>query len=123
MPELRLVCVIDDDENVRESLGDLLEGCHYRAGRFACAEDLLASAQLAEAGCIITDYHMPGMTGLGLVAALRARGIAVPVILMTAFATERLREMAHGAGVSALLKKPFHPDEMLRLVAQAVGGG
>ena len=70
-----LVCVVDDDESVRESLPDLLRELGYSAQAFASAEEFLASAAAAVPWCLILDVAMPGMTGPELQRELLAAAI------------------------------------------------
>jgi FixJ family two-component response regulator len=86
-----LVCVVDDDESVREALPDLLGEFGFAAHAFASAEELLASAQLEQAECLIVDVAMPGMTGPELQMELKRRGHGIPIIFITAHSDEALR--------------------------------
>jgi len=120
LAKLLLICVVDDDESVRDALEDLLSGHGYQVRGFASAEQVLMHERLAELDCVVSDYHMPGRNGLDLYRALRARGHGVPFILMTAFASPRVREIALAEGISHVLAKPFAPDEILQAVATVV---
>jgi CheY-like chemotaxis protein len=74
----------------------------------------------SEPNLMITDVQMPGMSGLAVLSYVRRRHTRVPVILMTAFATDRLRERALAEGASAVLSKPFSSIELRELVARHV---
>src|SRR5207247_1910487 len=78
------------------------------------------SDSLPTASCLVTDYHMPAMNGLELVAQLRNRHVSIPAILITSLPNENLRNRAAAAGIS-LVEKPVLGsclvDSILRRVA------
>jgi FixJ family two-component response regulator len=107
------VAIVDDDAGVRVAVEDLLNSVGLRTRAFASAEEFLRSAHGAAAGCLVLDFRLPGMNGLELQRELRARGRAVPVIFATAEAN--ISPMV-AAGALAVLRKPFNPEELSRLV-------
>src|SRR5947207_14278077 len=84
MAESGTVFLIDDDAGVRDSLSLLLSLKGLRTLPFANAESFIETYRPEWSGCVLTDLRMPGMTGLDLQAALRGRGIEVPVVVLTA---------------------------------------
>jgi len=106
---LRLVFVVDDDDGVRQSTQALLEASGYSVRTFANAEDLLAAGTAGEAGCIVLDQHLSGMTGIELIETLRAQGLQMPAIMVTSNGTKLGVRAAH-AGVTAVLRKPLAAD-------------
>ena len=113
-----VIAVVDDDPDVRRSLDSLLRSAGIACHGFARGADLLA-CEGAAFDCVVTDLHMPGMTGLELQAELDRRGWRKPVILMTAYATEAAREQALAVGAAAFLTKPIDPDRLLSAIAGA----
>lgn len=113
-----VVAVVDDDESVRESLPDLLEDLGYAARTFASGEELLASDSPTLACCFLLDVAMPRMSGPELQQALRSRGVAAPVVFITAPADPVLRQRLLAAGALECLFKPF-TDRQLREVLDA----
>lgn len=111
-----LIAIVDDDAGVRGSLDSLLRSAGLRGLCFALASDFLASEQGATVACIVTDLHMPGMTGLELQAELTRRGWLQPVIVMTAFPTDAARDQALTGGAKAFLTKPIDPDALLEAI-------
>lgn len=101
------MAVVDDDESVRESLPDLLKELGFNAAVFASAEEILASNILQNVRCFILDVTMPGMTGPDLHRELRRRGVASPVIYITAQKDEAMRSRLVAQGAVACLFKPF----------------
>lgn len=102
-----LLCVVDDDESVREALPDLLGEFGYASLSFSSAEEFLASGQVRQADCLILDVAMPGMTGPELHQELKRRGHATPVIFITAHTDPALFPRLIEQGAVACLFKPF----------------
>src|ERR1700722_16320310 len=67
-----LICVVDDDSALRESLSDLLRAAGYRAAGFESAECYLASDERGGCGWVVADIHMPGLTGIDLAKQIGA---------------------------------------------------
>ncbi|SAL62030.1 chemotaxis protein CheY [Caballeronia choica] len=101
-----LVSVIDDDESVRVATSSLLRSLGWEVCLYPSAESFLESGCLDEVACVISDIQMPGMTGLQLQQRLREIGHALPIIFITAFASETARRHALDAGALCFLSKP-----------------
>ena len=84
------------------------------------AERFLAARDGEAPAIVITDLHMPGMTGLELIRELRSQGDGTPVILVTAFATSAIRVLARRYDVVDVVEKPFRPAQLLGLVRAAI---
>jgi FixJ family two-component response regulator len=118
-----MIYIVDDDESVRNSLTRLMRSAGLPARAFATAEDLLGAPDVASAGCVIVDVHMPGMNGLELQHILARRTPPIPVIVMTAYEDPNVRGEALSAGAMAFLKKPFDDLALLRAVSEATSHG
>jgi two-component system response regulator FixJ len=114
-----IIHVVDDDLGVRESLRFLLELEGWRVSTYADAVALLA-ADLPIAGCILTDFQMPETNGLQLQALLAAKGVQLPVIVMTGCGDIPLAVRAMKAGALDVLEKPFQDDALLDAVKKAL---
>jgi len=109
----RIVCVVDDDGGVRESLRMLLERHGLTVRCYANAQILLGQQNLKECGCLLIDQLMPGLSGLGLLEALRNRGVDIPAIFVTGDSDPLLPQRARKAGAMAVLHKPIANAELL----------
>jgi FixJ family two-component response regulator len=117
----RLVAVVDDDISVRESLDSLFRSVGMEVRVFASAEDFLKSADPRHADCLVLDVRLPGMSGVELHHRLLARDRKMPVIFITAHASDdRARSEARSDWTVAYLTKPFSEDELLDAVNAAM---
>ena len=115
------MCVVDDDDSVRESLSELLKEQGFDARAFVSAEAFLASDCLDACKCLLLDVAMPGMSGPDLQRELRRRQINIPIIFITG-GEARMRAQAMEAGALAFLDKPFDDEVLLELVRTALKG-
>jgi len=110
MPEDIVVSIVDDDISVRRSTRRLLRSSGFRAEAFASAEEFLNSKSAAETACLILDLRMPGMNGLELQRRLSQNGNHVPIIFLSAHASEQEERSALGAGAVRFLRKPISKE-------------
>lgn len=121
MPNRVSVSVIDDDQAIREALGVLFDGNGYDVACYDSAEAFLHAVDARRPAVIVSDYQMPGMNGLELSRALKARAVQAPVILITAFGSEAIRTRAERAGIARVMEKPFDAPTLLGEVAAFAG--
>lgn len=116
-----MIYIVDDDGAIRDSLAFLLscEGLPSRC--FATAAQFLEAKTPTDDDFLISDVHMPGMSGLELLVAVRKRGLALPVVLMTGRMSPQLRQRALDGGAAALLEKPLKDTEILSLIRRRGG--
>lgn len=113
------VHVIDDDAGLREALAFLFEVNGVEAEFHVSADAFLEALPVAP-GCVLTDVRMPGRTGIELVQELRARGVDLPVVVMTGHGDVPLAVEAMKAGVVDFIEKPFGDDVLLGAVRSAL---
>ena len=116
----KLIAIVDDDESVRNAVQGLMKVAGLPAQAFASAEEFLRSGQQHDAGCLIADIRMPGMSGLELQARLNAERCRMPIIFVTAHGDAKMRMQALRAGAVEFLAKPFDDEALLESVRAAL---
>jgi len=115
-----LVCVVDDDESVREALPDLLREVGFAVEAFASAEDFLAAGVADRTRCLVLDIAMPGMSGPELQRDLRERRQHVPIVFITAHADQTVRASMLEQDAVECLFKPFSESDLLTAIEAAL---
>jgi FixJ family two-component response regulator len=118
-----LVCVVDDDQSVRRSLGRLFKSAGYAAELFASAEEYLAREIFEGPICLILDVRMPGLKGPGLQEALEIRGACEQIVFITGHGSVSTATQAMKNGAVDFLTKPFDDDELIEAVQRALRRG
>ena len=113
------IYVVDDDPSVRRSLKRLLESVGHSVEASATAEELLEKRPL-EAGCLVLDVRLPGLSGFELYDRLMAGGNPLPVIFVTAHYDETMKKRAEAMGALGYLEKPIIDNELMKLIDEAV---
>ena len=120
MAKQRVISIIDDDASVRDATARLVRSLGYRAATFSSAEEYLQSDRSHDSSCLITDLHMPGMSGAELQSRLIADGQRTPMIFMTAYFEEKVRDRLLQAGASGFLRKPFAEETLVACLEKAL---
>src|SRR5215468_6534125 len=115
-----VILVIDDDSALRNSLKFALEIEGFSVRVYPTGADLLDEKDMPESGCLVADYHLPGMNGLDVLARLRERNIRLPAILITTHPSAAIRNQAALAGVH-LIEKPLLNDTLFQGIRAALG--
>lgn len=116
----RLVHLVDDDEAIRRSVGFALKTSGFQVRSYENGVEILKSAPDLEPGCILLDIRMPGMDGLEVQEALKAKGVTLPVIIMTGHGDVNLAVRAMKAGALDFIEKPFEKAVLLGAVEHAM---
>ena len=114
------ISIIDDDEQSRAALEDLMQAMGFTIEAFPSALDFLASPNVRHTSCLIVDVHMPRMTGTELHSRLIRSGYDIPTILITAYPDDSARARALGEGVVGYLAKPIDEKVLLGCVESAL---
>lgn len=121
------VLVAEDDPDMRRLVAAVLRGAGHRVVEATDGmqildriESTIWSARPHLFDVIVTDVHMPGLSGLDVLAALRCTRWTTPVILITAFGDEETRSEARALGAIDILDKPFNPDNLKIAVIRAL---
>ncbi|MER8709980.1 MULTISPECIES: response regulator FixJ [unclassified Mesorhizobium] len=115
-----LVHVVDDDVDVRKSLGFLLGTADFAVRLHESATAFLATATGDLDGCIVTDVRMPGIDGIEFLRQLRTRGHTLPVIVMTGHADVALAVQAMKEGATDFIEKPSDDDILISAIRSAL---
>ena len=113
------VFIVDDDPSVRDSLGLMLGIAGYRTALFADAEAFLSALREDWAGCVVADLKLPGRSGIELQSELRDRGIALPVVIITAHGDVPSARTAFRAKAVDFLEKPFDQKQLFGAIETA----
>jgi CheY-like chemotaxis protein len=121
------ILVVDDEEAVRSLVARMLscEGFRVTAARDGAeALAMLASGgnALAPIDLLLTDVNMQGLSGLGLIDALKERGIRFPTLVMSGSGDETLASEVESRGCSGLLRKPFCSAILVAHIRHAIAG-
>src|SRR5262249_58598047 len=119
-PNMADVWIADDDESIRFVLGAALREAGRTVREFADADDLLEATRDESPSVVLTDVRMPGTGGLQLLEALKARGLAAPVIIMSAYTDVASTAAAYRKGAFDYLPKPFDLDQAVAAVERAL---
>jgi len=117
-----LVSIVDDDVSVRRSTLRLLRSSGLRAEAFASAEEFLQSGLVGETTCLLLDMSMPGMNGLALQRRLAETGRQIPIVFLSARASEDEERRALQAGAAKFLHKPASKEVLLQIIRAALDG-
>lgn len=115
-----VVCIVDDDEAVRDSLQVLLETMGYAVCAFESGPDFLDNCTTLETACVLLDVRMPKMSGLEVQKRLREIRPDLPVIIVTGHGDVTMAVQAMQSGAIDFIEKPFQEDALLASVESAV---
>src|SRR3989442_2218109 len=114
------VCVVDDDQSMRESLRDLLCSMGLNVQTFASAHEFLTRPRPEAPSCLVLDVQLPGLSGLELQQELAKVNASMPIIFMTGHGDIPMTVRAMKAGAVDFLTKPFRDQDMLDAVTTAI---
>lgn len=120
LPFTQIVHIVEDDRELREALGDLLDSFGLKYRSFESPARFLESLPLKAGGCLVLDIRMPGMSGLDLFREIHRLEMTLPVIVMTAHADVPVTIQAFRQGAAEFLLKPFAPQQFLMAVRAAM---
>lgn len=114
------VVIVEDDDSVRDATSHLLRLLGYATASFSSAEDFLKSGRVCDTACLITDVHLPGMSGVELQSRLNLDGYYTPVVFITAFPEEAIRARVLQDGAICYLSKPLQEQTLLAFIDKAL---
>lgn len=114
------VFVVDDDEQVRISIEQLVRTVGLTVLSCSSANEFLEGCNPSVPGCLVTDVRMPGMSGLELLQSMQENEITLPVIVMTGYAEVPMTVQAFHDGAFDFVQKPFSPQALLDTIQRAI---
>jgi FixJ family two-component response regulator len=114
------IAIVDDDDRIRDALGNLLLAAGFDVLAFASAEDFLHALDGKAIGCLIADINLPGMSGVALTEALAAAGHVIPAVFITARDDATTLALIRRVGHVPHLRKPFGDQELFSAIRQAL---
>jgi two-component system response regulator FixJ len=120
LPDGRIVCVVDDDEVIRDVLYAVFDSDGFSVETFESGELFLRRPFDRPPACVLLDVLMPGRSGLDVLKALNARGGGAPVIMISGSADIPMAVDAIRHGALDFIEKPFDPQTIVRRVRDAL---
>jgi FixJ family two-component response regulator len=115
----KVIGIIEDDEELRETLGELLSSYGYATELYASADEFVGAAKTSRSACLLVNFDLQGMSGAEMGRRLVEDGHSYPIIFLAEVGQTTLPKEAWQGGGIALLQKPFFPNELLDAVAYA----
>jgi FixJ family two-component response regulator len=115
-----VISIVDDDESVRLATQSLLSSLGWTAHAFASADEFLNSPRLNDSSCLVVDVQMPRINGIDLQRILGARGYSIPMVFVTAFPDDNIRERLLNGGAVCFLSKPFDDQSLIQCLDRAL---
>lgn len=112
------IAMVDDDESVRMALSSSLRSASWNVIAYASANHLLDDTRRSKLKLVVADIQMPGMDGFALLESIKLWKRPIPVIFITAYATEAMLERAKTHGAAGFLSKPVDDARLLALVSE-----
>ena len=117
---LQTIFIVDDDEDVRDSLVELFESLGLPAKSYKSGASFLDDYNSEESGCLLTDVRMPGMSGIELQQKLNENSVKIPVVIMTGHGDVQMAVQAMKEGAHDFLQKPFRDQELIDCISKAL---
>jgi two-component system CheB/CheR fusion protein len=118
-----VIFIVDDDDQIRAAMRDLLEADGRIVDDFADCDAFLRALRHGQPGCLLLDAYLPGMSGLELLDRLRELGHALPTVMITGNSDVAMAVNAMKAGASDFIEKPVQTAELLSSIDRALAQG
>ncbi len=119
MAKAMKIAIVDDEKDMRQSIGQWLALSGFDTETFASAEEALREVGADYPGIVISDIRMPGMDGMTFLKKLMSIDSGLPVIMITGHGDVPMAVEAMRVGAFDFLEKPFNPDQMTALCKRA----
>lgn len=117
MPKRKKILIVEDDEDLRQTLTDLLEGSGYIVSQAGDGDVGQFMTLLSEFDLIISDIRMPKVDGLEMIEFIKER-LSLPIILITGLSSAEVNKKFQKTKPDLVLHKPFPPSALLAAVSE-----
>lgn len=108
------VLIIEDDDSLRRGLARFFDSRGYSVAQFVDAEEAMGSSNALAPDLVLCDYRLPGMSGVEVLRLMECGAGGPTFVLMTAYCTDELKQVALGLGAFEVLEKPFDLLDLAR---------
>lgn len=115
-----VIRIVDDDNDLLEAIGFLLEAEGWDVKKFHSAKDFLVNEASSIPGCILLDVKMPSMNGLELQEEMKKRKINIPIVFLSAHGDIGMAVHTLQNGAVDFLEKPVKEEQLIKAIARAV---
>lgn len=115
-----MIHVVDDDASFRSAIAELLSACGYRVVLYESGKQLLGASLAEEAGCILLDVRMAGLSGPQLQDQLADRGCGLPIVFLSGYGDIPTTVQTIKAGAEDFLIKPVTRENLLPVIERAL---
>lgn len=115
-----VICIVDDDVAVRDSLCAVLDAWGYETITFPDAEAFMAAKSAHDSDCILLDVRLPGQDGLDMLAAVRKSGDRTPIIILTGHGDVTLAVRSLKSGAQDFIEKPFAAEDLVSRIEAVI---
>jgi CheY-like chemotaxis protein len=122
MPNATII-IVDDEEELRENLFDLLDFKGYHVVAFSTGEEVLEKYESLQPDLLLLDIQLPGIDGIEVLSRIRKKYTrdALPIAMVSASSIPVVLTQAERAGANRTILKPYALQEMLTAVAELLG--
>ena len=120
LPEQKSISIVDDDPAIRDALSVVLNMEGYAVNTYATGEEFLSVAEQEIPSCVILDIHMPGRSGVDILAGLKAANYPAPIFIISGQGDIPTAVSAVQKGAVDFIEKPFHAESVIERVAEAI---
>lgn len=114
----KTIIIVEDEEELRENLKDLLEFKGYRIIAYGSGEEILENIDALNADLVLLDHQLPGVNGIDVLLKIKEIKPDIPVALVTASCQKETFESARNGGAMRIIAKPYSPADMLKAVEE-----
>lgn len=114
------VLVVDNNVTDRINILNALEPSGHNIEEVSDGQEALDSVDRDAPDCIVIELVLLGMDGFKVIRALRAKGLAMPIIVLTNQTKDAMRDIAMDAGATVFLRKPMNPNTLVETVRELV---